>query len=108
MATTHVCDECLTAVNDEAIGEPLTGEEQATIAQGLGDNIADHRCEQFDGGDRCDCACYGGPAVKKDQTTDAADPTASQWTPDRLRIEEANRARWAGRKEASARRDPND
>ena len=62
-----VCDTCLTAVYDEG-GSNLTGEEQAQMAQDFGGDIADHRYEQFDGGDQCQCACYGGPNVKHDQT----------------------------------------
>lgn len=65
---TQVCDNCLTAVHDEHTGFKLSTEEQAYMARDLGADIADHRCEQFDGGSPCDCACYGGPTEKRDQT----------------------------------------
>ncbi len=62
----NVCDDCLTAVCDEGPG--LDADEQSEMAAEFGADIADHRCEQFDGGDPCDCACYGGPNIKHDQT----------------------------------------
>lgn len=62
-----VCDTCKDAVRDEG-GEHLTNPEVESLCRSMGADIADHRCEQFDGGDGCDCACYGGPTVKVDQT----------------------------------------
>lgn len=63
----NVCDECLTAVYDETSIQ-LDANEQQLMAMEMGADIADHRCEQFDNGDPCDCACYGGPTVKHCQT----------------------------------------
>ncbi|KKK58456.1 hypothetical protein LCGC14_3044250 [marine sediment metagenome] len=65
----RVCDECLTAVHDETTIS-LTADEQANMARELGADIPDHRCDQFDTGDPCDCACYGGPTAKIKQTDD--------------------------------------
>ncbi|KKL18241.1 hypothetical protein LCGC14_2477230 [marine sediment metagenome] len=62
----NVCDECLTAIYDESPGR-LIAAEQAQMAIEMGADIADHRCEQFDGGTPCYCSCYGGPSEKYDQ-----------------------------------------
>ncbi|KKM22408.1 hypothetical protein LCGC14_1625610 [marine sediment metagenome] len=62
----NVCDECLTAVHDETTTS-LTADEQADMARELGADISDHRCDQFDTGNSCACACYGGPTEKVKQ-----------------------------------------
>lgn len=52
---TVVCDNCLTAAYDEGAQDK---DMQIDVCLNLGADIADHRCESFDGGGKCSCSCH--------------------------------------------------
>lgn len=57
MNTDRVCETCL----DWALEEGLAAEDEcAILCQTLGDEIADHLCEEIEtaGATRCGCACH--------------------------------------------------
>ena len=51
----RVCDECLTAANDEGVED----DNQEKVMAEIGDMFADHLCDQreTDGEIKCRCAC---------------------------------------------------
>ena len=58
MPAANVCDECLTAVYDEAPIAGMTADDMALCAIEMGADIGDHRCEHYDDPDiECLCAC---------------------------------------------------
>lgn len=54
---TTLCDTCCDTIYDETPVE-LDADTVREIARTMGGEIADHRCEELDGGARCDCSCH--------------------------------------------------
>ena len=51
-----ICDDCETAVYDQA-GE-VSDAQAAEIAASCGADMADHDCETTEDGGKCACACH--------------------------------------------------
>lgn len=56
-ATSRVCETCLAWANEEELAPE---DECELLCVTLGDEIADHLCEEIEnaGATRCDCACH--------------------------------------------------